>query len=921
MKAMPNNENSFGDAHHLEISQVLSHLDTNLETGLTTPQVKTNLERYGKNILPQSKKSSALAILINQFKSTVVFILVLAAVISFAYDHFLDGYIIVAIILVNAIVGFVQEFQAERSIEALKELVVPRTRVRRDGKIIVLSSQDIVPGDIILCTEGDSVPADARLIQVTNLQTDESSLTGESLPIAKDIDALPPSTPLAERTNMLWMGTQVVAGECEALVVSTGKQTILGKIAQDLSKVEESADHFKIKTNQLGRQMGFIALFSTFAIAVVGVFVRGFGFQEMFMFSVASLVSALPEGLPVILTVILALSAKRMASKKAIVRRLSATETLAVVDTIITDKTGTLTQNLMTVTAIKFPYQPHIEVTHQGSTLSFSQDSQTPTVEHFPLQKLLDITGSCHNVKREYDGQGTEHFSGDPTEVALVTLADKAISSPSYYQRKIHQIQDLPFNQEHRWRASVVEYLDSGNTEVFVIGSPETVLAKCTQILLPDHQSHAFDQDRKHHINEHIEELTSQGMRVLAITFRSQESRNEIKHEEIHGLTFVGLVGLIDPPHPETRGAILKAHQAGIQVIMATGDHPLTAKTIGLTLGLIEQGSVSATVLTENDIVELSDQELSDKLDQVRIFARMSPSSKLRLATLLQKKGKVVAMTGDGVNDAPALKQADIGIGMGKKGTDVAREASDIVLADDNFATIILAIEEGRTQLRNVRRTSFFYVTTNIAESVTLVLFLCIGLPLPLLPKQILWLNLVTGGFTALALATEPIHKGVLESKPSKINEAILNKKNIPFLAAITLTIVALATVFFLIYQPQGIVKARTMLFIVLSLSQIFNLFNMRSLRESIFRVGLFTSRNINLAIIVSLLLMLAVLYLPAVTSAFEFTSVSALDMMVCILASLLVVVVGEGYKKLIIRAPAQESTTQSVGGLKPTLH
>ena len=906
---MPKKQSTSGKFHNEEYNDLFTNFKSNRSEGLSNQQVNNRVETYGRNVLPQNKKTSALSIFVNQFKSTVVIVLAIAAAISFAYNHRLDGYIIVGIILVNAVVGFIQEYQAERSIEALKDLVVPRTKVKREGKIQTISSQEVVPGDIILCSEGDSVPADARLFKTVNLQADESSLTGESLPVTKETDTLPLDTPLAEQKNMLWMGTQVVSGECEALVVATGSQTVLGNIARDLSGVEDEIDHFKVKTNQLGKQMALIALISTASIFFVGLFIRNFSFQEIFMFSVASLVSALPEGLPVILTVILALSAKRMASKNAIVRRLSATETLAVVDTIITDKTGTLTQNQMTVTAIRFPYQPHTEANHKGKKLSFTQGGETPTPEHFPLQKLLDITGSCHNVKREYDAKGKETFSGDPTEVALVTLADKAISSPSYDQRKIRQLQDLPFSQEHRWRASVIKYLDRNSTELFVVGSPEALMAQCSHILLPDHQNHEFSQERIDHVQKQIEDLTSQGMRVLAITFRPYDSKKDVEHDDVNNLTFVGLVGLIDPPHPETKDAIAKAHQANIQVIMATGDHPLTAKAIGLELGLIDKKDASGSILTEKDIVDLSDEELSEKLNHVKIFARMSPSSKLRLAALLQKQGKVVAMTGDGVNDAPALKGADIGIGMGKKGTDVAREASDIVLADDNFATIILAIEEGRTQLRNVRRTSFFYITTNLAESLTLILFLFFGLPLPLLPKQILWLNLVTGGITDLALATEPVHNDVLRSKPSKITDGILKKNYLPFLAIITLTIVGLASIFFLLYQSQGVVKARTTLFIVLSLSQIYNMFNMRSLKDSIFSMGFFSSRTINLAVVISLLLMLMVIYMPAFNTIFEFTSVTFFDLIISMLASFLVIIVGESYKKITAQSSLKFSS------------
>lgn len=882
----------------LSIDKLEDALRVKINTGLSLDEADQRLKIVGKNTLPESQGTSLFTIFLNQFKSTIVIILFAAIVISLLYQHYLDVAIIFSIIVINTIVGLVQEYQAEKSIQALKEMLIPQQKVRRNGKIVTISSTDIVPGDVILISHGDTVPADARIVACTDLQLDESTLTGESMPIYKVNKALSQPTEMADQLNMLFMGTHVVGGEAEAVVVKTGAQTVLGGIAHRISTVVDEEDHFKLKTNELGRVMGAIAIASTGLLFVVGYFVRNFPLDEILIFSVAALVSALPEGLPVILTLILAMSARRMAQKKAIVRRLSATETLAVVDTIITDKTGTLTQNKMTVTELFFPKQSIITVTHQSDSLSFHQDGKEPTPSHFPLQKLLDITGACHHVTREFSAEGDATFSGDPTEIALVTLADKAINSPSYYQRKIKQLVDLPFNQENRWRASLVQYHDDLRTELFVIGSPETVIDKCTHILLPDHKNHLLNSVQKNHLQDQIDQMTSAGARVLALTYATKPTLDKLVQSDIKDLIFVGFVGIIDPPHQDTKAAIASAHQAGVDVIMATGDHPNTARAIGTQLGLIS-GSTTDAVMTEADIRSISDAKLLKHLDSVKIFARMTPDSKLRLAKLLQKDGRVVAMTGDGVNDAPALKQADIGIGMGKKGTQVAREASDIILSDDNFSTLVTAIEEGRTQFRNVRRTSFFYISTNLAETATLILFLLIGYPMPLLPKQILWLNIVSGGITDLALAAEPMHDNVLKVGPYKKTEPVLDRQNLLFLGLLTLTMIGLATYFFTLYQPQGLEKSRTMLFVVLSLAQIYNMINLRSLKKSIFEIGIFSSKYINIALIVSLVLMLLVTSVPILASIFEFQVLTVAEVIIAAVISLAVILTSEVYKMI----------------------
>lgn len=885
----------------LEPQAILDQLTTTQDSGLTTQQVSSRYQQFGRNKLPDPNSRSPLIIFLLQFKSTIVYILIIAAIISYLYNHLLDVYIIVGIVIVNAIVGFIQEFKAERSIEALKQLIVQQVTVIRNGKEVKLSAHELVPGDIIHLEEGDQVPADARLLTIKNLQTVEASLTGESLPLDKNPAILPESTPMAEMLNIVWMGTSVSRGSATAVVFATGITTALGKIAKDLHEIEESEDHFKIKSDELGKQMGIVALISTGLMFAVGYFIRNFTFEEIFMFSVASLVSAIPEGLPVILTIVLALSAQRMAKRNAIVRRLSATETLSVVDTIITDKTGTLTQNVMTITAVALPYQPLIAITSENNQNHFDQAGHTPTTKHYPLQKLLDIAGMCHSVTREFDGKNQPTFSGDPTEVALVKLADQALTGNSYHRQNMTQTDDLSFSQDHRWRASLITYDKRlHEPEVFVVGSPETVLAKTSHILLPDHKLHAFTKEHQHNIQTQMTELTSKGMRVLALGYKPH-FKDEFNHDLLDDFVFVGLAGMVDPPRPETKAAIAAAHRAGIKVIMATGDHPVTAAAIGLDLGLISTDHPQEHVITETDFQKLTDQEVIKHLKKLTIFARMTPNAKMRLAKLLQGEGKVIAMTGDGVNDAPALKQAHIGIGMGKNGTQVAREASDIILADDNFATIIAAIEEGRTQLRNVRRTSFFMITTNLAETMSLVIFLLIGLPLPLLPKQILWLNLVSGGVTDMALATEQIHGDVLSAPPKHQKEPILNRQVIPFLFIVTSVMIALSLIAFLIFQSQGFPKARTATFAILSLTQLFNMLNLRSIKKSIFTIGIFTNRNVNIALVGSFLLFLAVLYLPFLSNIFEFVPLTLWELLFVTIASTSIIATSEIYK--IVRA------------------
>lgn len=543
------------DHHQQTIKEAFKHWNTT-DKGLSSNEAGLRLAKYGANKLPDPNQKHPLLILANQFNSTLVYILFAAAAISFAYGHMLDVYVILTVIIVNGIFGFFQEFRAEKSIQALNGLIVPKGRVVRDHKLGYISASDLVPGDIIELEEGDRVPADCRLIWVENLQAQEAALTGEALPTDKQTDPLPSDTPLAEKSNMVWTGTSITRGKAKALVVTTGTHTTLGQIAKDLKTIEEGTDQFKKKTDQLSKQLGILAVLTTVVIFIVGYFIRQFGFETTLMFTLANLVASVPEGLPVVLTLVLAISAQRMAKKNAIVRRLSATGTLSSVDIIITDKTGTLTQNQMTARVVQLPYQPVIDIETDLENIKLQQAATIPTIKHYPLRKILDIASFCHSVRHQISSDNQVETIGDPTETAYVTLAVKAGHTPSYAQTKTKQLADLPFSQQYRWRASKV--VTENKVEFFVTGAPEAILNHTGRVLLPDHQEHPLDDERRHHIADQIQDLTNQAMRVIGFAYKTTSPENKSKvlsHEELEDLVFVGLIGIIDPPRPEVADA------------------------------------------------------------------------------------------------------------------------------------------------------------------------------------------------------------------------------------------------------------------------------------------------------------------------------------------------------------------------------
>jgi len=868
-------------AHALAHEDVLAHFNSTTD-GLSELESVSRLKHYGSNELGSDRKVPLLSIFIRQFRNLMVLILFAASVISFYYGHRIDTAVIVGIILLNACIGFFQEYRAEKAVAALKRLTVQKVKVYRGREIREVSAHGIVPGDIVLLEEGDRVPADGRLLSVQSLQTQESALTGESLPVDKNIDKLPTDTVLPEMHNMVFNGTIVVRGSATMVVTATGLHTALGAIAKDIEHMSESVTHFQTKSSELTRQMAAIAIFTAIITFVVGFFIQHISLESILPFTLAALVSAIPESLPLVLMIVLTLSARRMAQRNAIVRHLTAAETLGVVNVIITDKTGTLTQNNMTVERVIFGAEPPIVASLLASK----------SVNSIMREKLIAIASLCNSVRSVSDSTNEKHAIGDPTEKAFFSYAQSIdLGAVAQWEK----LEDFPFSQTLRARACVSKEIKTGRKELFVVGAPELMLKRSTHILV-NGKSVELTAKMRTRVNNDIDKLSNEAMRVISFAYKLvNDTFTEGAKNSFEGLIWAGAVGMIDPPRPEAAQSVAKAQKAGVTVIMATGDHPATALAIAKSVGISSQ----SYAMTAADMDELTDQEIGQKLLNTFVFARMTPQSKLRLARILQKQGKVLAMTGDGVNDAPALKGADVGVSMGKVGTDVAREASDIILADDNFATIVGAIEEGRTQFRNMRRTSFFLITTNVAESVSLLTFLFLGLPIPLLPKQVLWLNLVGGGLTDLALATEPIHEDVLQSGPRAASEKILTRQVLPQLILFTLLMTAISLLVHRLLSPLGQPTTRTGIFIVLSLMQLLNLFNMRSLKKSIFAIGVFTNKQVNGAFVISLIFLLAVVYIPPVATLFEFVPLKIETLASLAALSFSIVVLGEGIKLL----------------------
>ena len=858
--------------------EVARRLGTDLQRGLSQEEAARRLEQFGPNELAEKPRPSMWALLLSQFNNFLIIILLVASVISILLGEFIDAGAIIAIVILNAVLGVIQESKAEEALAALKKMAAPEAHVIRDGHLISIPAREVVPGDLVVLETGNYVPADVRLVESANLRIEEASLTGESVPAKKDARAiLPADAPLGDRQNMAFMGTLVTYGRGRGIVVATGMQTQIGRIAAMIQEVEEEATPLQQKLDQLGRWLGIAALVICGVIFLAGV-LRGISVLEMFMTAVSLAIAAVPEGLPAVVTICLALGMQRMIQRHALIRRLPAVETLGSATVICSDKTGTLTQNEMTVVQV-WADNTLLNVTGEGYRPEgeFMDRSEVVDPRGYPAVDLL-LRGMllCNDARLEAveasdnGGRPSWRIAGDPTEGALVVLAAKAGYWKDEMERLQPRLAEIPFDSGRK-RMTTIHPNERGGYIAFVKGAPDIILQHATHIYVDGTVRELTDFDRER-ILEVNASLASNALRVLALAYRELDELPAEPTPELveKDLVFVGLVGMIDPARAEVRDAIRVARQAGIRPVMITGDYPNTAVAIAKDLNLLRpQGKV----LTGAELDRISDEELVRIVEDVDVFARVSPEHKMRIVEALRQRGHIVSMTGDGVNDAPALKRADIGVAMGITGTDVSKQTADMVLTDDNFASIVAAVEEGRIIYSNIRKFVFFLLSCNVGEILVIFLATIAGLPLPLTAIQLLMLNLLTDGAPALALGVERGDPDTMERPPRPVNEPVINKEMLIGIAVQAVAITAATLTAFLIGLrafPDNLAGAQTMAFATLSLSELFRAYTSRSERYSVFAIGVFSNKYMQYAFLASLAILLAIIYVPVLDPIFD---------------------------------------------------
>jgi P-type Ca2+ transporter type 2C len=872
--------------HSISQEQVFSELKST-KAGLDGSQVSERRAKYGRNELVEAKKKSPFAIFIGQFENLLVMLLIVAIGISVAVGAIVDATVIAIIVIANAILGFVQEYRAEKAMQALKKLSAPQATVLRDGKEKKIPAKDIVPGDVVLLQEGDRVPAGCRLLESFSLQVDESALTGESTPVEKQVGKFPEKTALADRKNLVFMNTVVTRGRGTAIVIATGMNTEIGHVAKMIQDVEDKPTPLQEKLAAVGKSIGLAVIVIAFAIAGLEYF-RGLPFYDILLTSISLAVAAVPEGLPAIVTITLALGLSRMAHAKALIRKLPAVETLGATTVICSDKTGTLTKNQMTVEQLYIDNN-FITVTGAGYTPTgefLDGKTKIKTLGNKALELVLTIGSLCSTARLE-KGRQWKVF-GDPTEGALLVSAMKAGIDRVSLLKKYKHIDELPFDSVRK--LMTVAYLTpTKKRTAYVKGAPEILLSKCTHIFKSGKISKISAKDKKDILSAN-KKMAESALRVLGMAYKIIPAGHKLNIKTTEkGLVFVGLQGMMDPPRDEVKPAIEVCKKAGIVTIMITGDYEVTATAIAKELGILDGGDV----LTGAELDKLNATEFASKLKKISVYARVSPEHKVRILKAWQKSGAVVAMTGDGVNDAPALKNSDIGVAMGISGTDVAKEASAMVLQDDNFATIVAAVEEGRGIYDNIKKFIRYLLSSNVGEVMTIFAASLIGLPLPLIAVQILWMNLLTDGVPALALGIDPPEKGIMNRPPRRTDESTLDKNMWLFIFLVGIVMMVGTVGMFAKFLPNGIEHARTMSFTTIVMFQMWNVFNSRTPR-SIFSSTFWDNKWLLAAIGSSVALQIAVVYVPFFHGIFGTTFLSVVDWIWVIGVSFSVVVVIE---------------------------
>lgn len=881
-------------------SDVENELKTNIEKGISSDEVSKRREEYGLNELVSKSKKPLWKMILEQFTDFMIIVLIIAAVVSaIASGEILDSAIILLIVVVNAIIGVVQELKAQKSLESLKQLSAPHCKVVRDGKVITIESKELVPGDVVILDTGDYVPADLRLTDAVNLKIQEAALTGESVPVDKMSETIKADkVGIGDRTNCAFSSSLVTYGRGKGIVVATGMNTEVGKIAKMLDDVDESETPLKRRLSVLGKTLGAAALVICILIFIVGKFVYSRDTLEMFMTAVSLAVAAIPEGLPAISTIVLSLGVQRMVKKNAIIRTLPSVETLGSATVICSDKTGTLTQNKMTVEKVFF-----------NNSSCNASDKYNNVDEHYRL--LLDCMILCNDSKVTREANGTK-VTGDPTETALVDLGIKSDIWKDKIDVEFERVEEIPFDSDRKLMTTVHKV---GNEfVVYTKGGIDELLAKCTSILI-NGQVVGLSDEYTMPLQKANNEFADNALRVLAMAYKKFDhmpSKDEMKDIE-NNLTFIGMVGMIDPARPEVKDAVAKCKTAGIRPVMITGDHKATAVAIAREIGIMNEGDKA---ITGAELQEMSQEDLEKQVKDISVYARVSPEHKVRIVNAWKSHGEVVAMTGDGVNDAPALKTADIGAAMGIVGTDVAKESADVVLTDDNFATIVSAVEEGRRIYDNILKAVAYLLSANIGEIITLFVATMLGWIEPLLPIHILWINLVTDSLPALALSVDPAEKDIMKRKARK-NQNIFTKGMVKRVIYQGVMVGALTLLAFgfgagwefktLANDPERAAIAQTMAFTVLAFSELVHVFNLRSNKNSIFKVGFGTNKTLLGAVALSAALMLVVLLTPALHTIFDIASLSIAQIEEVVLLSLAPLVIVEVMKLLKLNTSKDE--------------
>ncbi len=862
-------------------SEVARVLATDLAVGLSPEEAASRLAAHGPNELQEAKGRGPLAIFLDQFKGLIIWVLVGAAVVSGFLKEWVDALAILAIVILNAVLGLVQEYKAEKGLAALKKLSAPSAKAVRGGESAHIPARELVPGDLIELEAGDHVPADSRVVwHTSNFAVQEASLTGESTPVNKtDLVLEEEEIPLGERANIIYLGTSVVSGKARAVVVETGMRTELGRIAGLIQEIKKETTPLQRKLEQFGRWIIYLCFALVAVVFVLGV-LRGGDLMDMFLTAVSLAVAAIPEGLPAVVTIALALGVQRMVRRHVLIRKLPSVETLGCATVICSDKTGTLTKNEMTVRAV-WTSREVFEVMGTGYRPEgeFRAGGRSIDPSAYPdLIRSLEVGALCNSAQMTRDGSGTVRTFGDPTEIAILSAAAKAGIWKRDREQEFELLEEIPFDSERK-KMTMVRRAEE-DIVAFTKGAPDLLLRDCSFILEDGRERPLTEEDRERVLKAN-DAFSDEALRVLAFAYRDLECEpHSYEAAAIEkGLVLAGLVAMIDPPRPEVKEAMHKCRTAGIRTVMITGDHRNTAVAIARELGFYGPDSLA---LTGEDVDRLSDEELDRLVERTAVYARVSPEHKLRAVRAWGRRGAVVAMTGDGVNDAPAVKEADIGVAMGITGTDVTKEVSEMVITDDNFASIVAAVEEGRGIYDNIKKFIHFLLSCNLGEILVMFTAALLALPVPLVPIQILWVNLVTDGLPALALGVDPVDPGIMDRPPRRPGEAVITRAGaglIAFQGALIAACSLSAFLVVLLVEKEGIVMARTAALATLACSQLFHAFNCRSQTRSIFRLGVLSNPSLVLAAVSSFLLQMSVIYVPFLQPIFKTQALSVLDL------------------------------------------